>query len=112
MLRVVPAEDRALKPIDLPGATVQVSDPIIGKDDCLSAGFTEYVAPSRLEWTFDYNEVFYVIDGALQVEDLEGSTHTFGPGDLGYIEKGTRAVITVEHRASLVHVTQPAWREP
>ena len=111
MIRVVPAEDRALKPIDLPGATVQVSDPIIGKDDCLSAGFTEYVAPSRLEWTFDYNEVFYMISGALEVHTEGQEPARFEPGDLGYIEKGTTTVIKVPDRALLLHVTQPAWRE-
>ena len=32
---------RELKPFDVPGASVQVSDPIIGQQDCLSAGFTD-----------------------------------------------------------------------
>ena len=41
MIRVVTAADRDLRPIELPGASVQVSDPIIGQQDCLSAGFTE-----------------------------------------------------------------------
>ena len=61
---------REFKPVDVPGASVQVSDPIIGQQDCLSAGFTEYVATSRLEWTFDYNdynEVFYMLEGSLEI---------------------------------------------
>ena len=67
MIRIVPSNQRQLKTFDAPGASVQVSDPIIGAQDCLSAGFTEYVAASRLEWTFEYNEVFYMLDGSLVI---------------------------------------------
>ena len=110
MVRVVHSDKRELTPYDAPGASVRVSDPIIGKDDCLSAGFTEYLAPSRLEWTFDYNEVFYLLDGALDIHEDGQPSVTFNSGDLGYIEKGTSVVITVPERAYLLHVTQPAWR--
>lgn len=110
MVRVVHSDKRELKTYEAPDATVQVSDPIIGKDDCLSAGFTEYVAPSRLEWTFDYNEVFYLLEGSLDIQEDGQPAVTFNPGDLGYIEKGTSTVITVPVRAYLLHVTQPAWR--
>ncbi len=110
MIRIVSSSQRDLKTFDAPGASVQVSDPIIGADDCLSAGFTEYVAPSRLEWTFDYNEVFYLLDGSLEIQE-DGESVTFHAGDLGYVEKGSQVTITVPERAYLLHVTQPAWRE-
>ncbi|MDP6982424.1 MAG: cupin domain-containing protein [Candidatus Latescibacteria bacterium] len=111
MIRVVTKADRDLRPIELPGASVQVSDPIIGQQDCLSAGFTEYDAPSRLEWTFDYNEVFYLLEGSLEIQEGDSEPITFGVGDLGYIEKGSHVFITVPERAYLLHVTQPAWRD-
>ncbi len=76
MVRIVRSDRRDLKPFDVVGAKVHVSDPIVGKDDCLAAGFTEYVAPSRFEWTFDYNEVFYVLDGSLQVQEVEAPSQT------------------------------------
>ena len=53
--------------LDVAGATVQVSDPIIGKGNNLAAGFTEYTEPSRLQWTFTYDEVFFIVEGALEV---------------------------------------------
>ena len=111
MIRIIPADQRQLRPFDAPGASVQVSDPVIGAGDCLSAGFTEYVAPSRLEWTFDYNEVFYMLDGSLEIQQEGETSVVFHTGDLGYIEKGSKVVITVPERAYLLHVTQPAWRE-
>ena len=67
MVQIVKPDQRDMKLYDAPGATVQVSDPILGKDDCLAAGFTEYLEPSRLEWTFDYNEVFFLLKGELEV---------------------------------------------
>jgi ethanolamine utilization protein EutQ (cupin superfamily) len=111
MIRIVPSNQRQLKTFDAPGASVQVSDPIIGAQDCLAAGFTEYVAASRLEWTFEYNEVFYMLDGSLDLQEDGEESVTFRAGDLGYIEKGSKVVITVPERAYMVHVTQPAWRE-
>tara|TARA_Y100000588_G_scaffold211974_1_gene226082 strand:+ start:1132 stop:1404 length:273 start_codon:yes stop_codon:yes gene_type:complete len=89
---------------------VQVSDPIVGKDDCLAAGFTEYLEPSRLEWTFYYNEVFFMLEGALEVHAADQEPVRFETGDLEYIEKDTRTVFTVPERALMLHVTQPAWR--
>ena len=41
MVHIVKPHERDLKLYDAPGAKVQVSDPIIGKEDCLAAGFTE-----------------------------------------------------------------------
>ena len=111
MVQSVKPDQRDMKPYDTPGARVQVSDPILGKDDCLAAGFTEYLAPSRLEWTFDYNEVFFMLKGALEVHAPGQEPVRFEVGDLGYIEMGTSTVITVPEGALLLHVTQPAWRE-
>lgn len=111
MVKIERSNQRKLEPLDVQGAAVHVSDPIIGRENCLSAGFTEYVAPSRLEWTFDYHEIFYVLDGSLDVEEAGQAGVTFKAGDLGYIEKGTRATISVPERALLLHVTQPAWRD-
>jgi ethanolamine utilization protein EutQ (cupin superfamily) len=110
MVQIVKPDQRDMKPYDTPGARVQVSDPILGKDDCLAAGFTEYLAPSRLEWTFD-NEVFFMLKGALEVHAPGQEPVRFEVGDLGYIEMGTSTVITVPEGALLLHVTQPAWRE-
>ena len=111
MVQIVKPDQRDLKPFEVPGIQVQVSDPVIGKDDGFAAGFTEYVSAGTLEWTFDYNEVFYMISGALEVHTEGQEPVRFEPGDLGYIEKGTTTVIKVPDRALLLHVTQPAWRE-
>ena len=109
-MHVVKADRRGLKPFDTPGATVQTSDPIVAEGDCLSAGFTEYTAASRLEWTFDYNEVFFMLRGSLEIQTDGQAAVLFEEGDLGYIEKDTQTVITVPEYAYMVHVTQPAWR--
>ena len=111
MIHIVKPDQRNMKPYDAPGATVQVSDPIIGKEENLSAGFTEYIEPSRLEGTFTYDEVFFVLEGAVEVHATGQEAITYEVGDLGYIEKGTETIITVTEHAYLVHITQPAWRE-
>ncbi len=111
MVQIVKPDQRDMKPYDTPGARVQVSDPILGKDDCLAAGFTGYLASSRLEWAFDYNALFFMLNGALDVHAPGQEPVRFEVGDLGYIEMGTSTVITVPEGALLLHVTQPAWRE-
>ena len=110
MVHVVKADRRGLKPFDTAGATVQTSDPIVGEGDCLSAGFTEYTAASRLTWTFDYNEVFFMLRGSLEIRTDGQAPSLFEEGELGYIEKGTQTTIVVPEYAYMVHVTQPAWR--
>jgi ethanolamine utilization protein EutQ len=93
-----------------PESTVRVADLIVAEQRNLSAGFTEYLKHSRLVWTFDYDEVFYMIEGFLEVH-VEGDTPLrFEVGDLGFIEKGTTASIVVPRHAYLLHVTQPAWQ--
>ena len=110
MIWRVQKDQRNLAALDVPGATVRVSDPIRGAGDKLSAGFTEYAEASRFTWTFDYDEVFFMLEGHLEVQ-LEGQDPVrYEAGDLGYIEKGARTTITVPERAYLLHVTHPAWR--
>jgi len=110
MIYKVEKEQRNLAAFAVPGATVQVSDPIVGVGDKLSAGFTEYPAPSRLMWTFDYDEVFFLLEGCLELQVADQEPVPYEAGDLGYIEKGTQAIIAVPERAYLLHVTHPAWR--
>ena len=50
MIYKVEKNQRNLAAFDVPGATVQVSDPIVGVGNKLSAGFTEYLESSRLVW--------------------------------------------------------------
>lgn len=110
MIWRVEKDQRGLAPYDAPGATVRVSDPIRGAGDRLSAGFTEYTEASRLTWTFDYDEVFFMLEGYLEVQ-VEGQDPVrYEAGDLGYIEKGARTTIVVPERAYMLHVTHPAWR--
>ena len=110
MIWRVQKDQRGLAAFDAPGATVRVSDPIRSAGDRLSAGFTEYVEPSRLTWNFDYDEVFYMLEGNLEVQ-VEGQDPVrYEAGDLGFIEKGTQTIITVPERAFLLHVTHPVWR--
>ncbi len=110
MIHRVRKDERNLAAYDAPGATVRVSDPIRGAGDRLSAGFTEYTEASRLTWTFDYDEVFFMLEGYLEIE-VEGQDPVpYEAGDLGFIEKGARTTITVPERAYMLHVTHPAWR--
>ena len=111
MVRIIKQSQRDLRPFEVPGATVRVSDPVIGSDNNLAAGFTEYTEKSSLEWTFDYDEVFYMLEGALEIHVEGQAPVAFGVGDLGYIEKSTKTTIVVPAHAYLLHFTQPAWRE-
>tara|TARA_B110000014_G_scaffold254018_1_gene234116 strand:+ start:244 stop:594 length:351 start_codon:yes stop_codon:yes gene_type:complete len=108
MIHIVKSSERKLTPFPIEGAQVRVSDPIIATDKELSVGYTEYYAASRLEWVFDYNEAFLMLEGSLEVH-ADGQIQRFEAGDLGFIEKGTETTIVVAERAYLLHITQPAW---
>ena len=94
MIYKVEQDQRDLAAFDVPGATVQVSDPIVGVGDKLAAGFTD----------------FFMLEGHLEIQVAGQEPVQYEAGDLGYIEKGTQTIITVPERAYLVHVTHPAWR--
>ena len=111
MIEIVKTHQRDLQWLDVAKVTVRVSDPIIGKGNNLAAGFTEYTEPSILEWTFTYDEVFFVMAGALEVHVEGQDPVTFELGDLGYISTGTETTIVVPRHAYLLHVTQPACGE-
>jgi ethanolamine utilization protein EutQ (cupin superfamily) len=111
VIHVVRKNERNLEPVEIPGVSVRACDPIMGKDGCLSAGFSEYDAPCSFSWTFEYNEVFFMIEGELSLAIDGGEPIMFQPGDLGYIEAGAATTITVPQHAYFLHVTQPAWRE-
>ena len=111
MVQVVKADERDLVPVDIPGISVRACDPVRASDGALSAGFTEYLEPCDFEWTFDYNEVFFMLEGNLEIRTAEGQRFAFGPGDMGYIENGTPTRIVVSKRALFVHFTQPAWMD-
>ena len=88
MISRVRKDQRNLAAYDVPGATVRVSDPIRGAGDKLSAGFTEYMEASRLTWTFDYDEVFFMLEGNLEIQ-VEGQDPVrYEAGDLGYHREG------------------------
>lgn len=111
MIQVVRAEERELQPVDIPGIRVEACDPVVGKDGCLSAGFSKYLEPCRLEWTFSYNEVFFMLEGSLEIQVPGEESIEFESGDLGYIEEGTQTTIVVDDSAYFVHFTHPAWSE-
>ena len=104
-------DERGMEMYEAPGATVRVADPIVGRKKNLAAGFTEYLKPSRLEWTFTYDEVFFMLEGELSVQEEGFEPVKFEVGDLGYLPKGTRTLIVVPEHALLLHLTQPAWQD-
>ena len=111
MVHLIKEGQRNLESIEVPGATaVRVADCFVGKEKNLAAGFTEYGAPSRLQWTFDYDEVFFMLEGSLEIHVEGREPLVFDAGDLGYVEKGTDTTIVVPQRAYFLHMTQPAWR--
>ena len=111
MIHIVKSSERNLLPVDLPGIPARACDPVLAEDRSLSAGFSEYTEACSFEYTFGYNEVFYMIEGELTLQPPDGGPVHFHPGDLGHIEKGTTTQITVEDRAYFLHVTSPAWVE-
>ena len=80
VIRIVKAGERELQPLNLRGINVRACDPIPGPANCISAGFGEYVEPRRLDWTFDYHEVFFMLEGAPKIHVPGEEPVRFEPG--------------------------------
>ncbi|WEG72771.1 cupin domain-containing protein [Vagococcus intermedius] len=62
---------------------------------------------TTFDWTLDYDEIDYIIDGTLTVI-IEGRRITAGPGEIMLIPKGSPIQFSVEGDARFVYVTYPA----
>lgn len=62
---------------------------------------------TTFDWTLDYDEIDYVIDGTLTIikDKMQVSA---GPGEVILIPKGSRIQFSVPERARFIYVTYPA----
>lgn len=62
---------------------------------------------STFDWTLNYDEVDYVIDGTLKVIGKNG-TATANAGQIILIPKGSKIKFSVEDAARFIYITYPA----
>ncbi len=75
----------------------------------LGAGLMEMEA-TTFSWTLNYDEMDYVIEGALSVL-IGGEKITAGPGEVIYIPKGSSIQFSVAGRARFLYFVYPAdWQ--
>lgn len=72
----------------------------------LGCGIMEMEA-TTFDWTLNYDEVDYVIEGSLTIIK-NGMSVTAGPGELILIPKGSAIQFSVPGRARFLYVTYPA----
>lgn len=66
---------------------------------------------TTFDWTLDYDEIDYVIDGELTIVK-DRMRVTAGPGEIILIPKGSRIQFSVPERARFIYVTYPAdWNK-
>ena len=66
---------------------------------------------TTFDWTLDYDEIDYVIDGELTIVK-DRMRVTAGPGEIILIPKGSRIQFSVPESARLMYVTYPAdWNK-
>lgn len=66
---------------------------------------------TTFDWTLNYDEIDYVIEGSLTIKHGDGSV-TAGPGELILIPKGSKIQFSVPEKARFLYVTYPAdWAE-
>lgn len=73
---------------------------------CLGCGIME-MEQTTFDWTLDYNEIDYVIDGTLTIIK-DGTCVTAGPGEIILIPKGSKIQFSVPEKARFLYVTYPA----
>lgn len=76
----------------------------------LDAGWGRYGKGVSLEWTLDYDEVFFVIEGVMTIRTADGA-HTARAGDFFFITRGTPVVYQADQDVRFFYVTYPHWQE-
>lgn len=72
----------------------------------MGAGIMEMKA-TTFEWTLNYDEVGYVIEGNLEIL-IDDRKVSIGPGELYLIPKGSKIEFSVKDYARYLYVTYPA----
>lgn len=78
----------------------------LGESPRLGCGIME-MERTTFDWTLDYDEIDYVIEGRLTIHGNGGSV-TAGPGELILIPRGSKIQFSVENKARFIYVTYPA----
>jgi ethanolamine utilization protein EutQ (cupin superfamily) len=76
----------------------------------LDAGWGRYKKGTALEWTLDYDEVFFVTEGVMTIRTA-GKAHTAKAGEFFFITRGTPVVYQADEDVRFFYVTYPHWRE-
>lgn len=63
---------------------------------------------TTFDWTLNYDEIDYVIEGKLTVYNREGGSVTAGPGEIILIPKGSSIQFSVPEKARFLYITYPA----
>lgn len=76
----------------------------------LGCGIME-MEKTTFDWTLNYDEIDYVIDGSLTII-ANGKSVTAGPGEIILIPKGSKIQFSVLQSARFLYVTYPAdWAD-
>ena len=62
---------------------------------------------TTFDWTLNYDEIDYVIEGTLTIRSQDGSV-TASPGEIILIPKGSKIQFSVPGKARFLYVTYPA----
>ncbi len=93
--------------IQRPEMDVRLKDVITAKHGSpMSAGFMS-LHKGQFPWTFDYDEIEYVIEGELHIITDQGTVVGL-PGDVIFIPKGSNIQFATPSWAKFLYVTYPA----
>ena len=94
-----------------PGDRVYLKDMLaLDENRNLACGFME-MEESEFDWTLNYDEVDYVIEGTLEIK-TEGRKVTGNAGDVIMIPKGSSISFSAPSHVKFFYVTYPAnWSE-
>ncbi len=112
-LRLVRGSSVVCEPFDTghPGDKVGIRDILGIKESPNMAGGFMTMEQSSFDWTLNYDEIDYVIEGNLEFK-VNGKTYRGGPGDVFYIPANTSLTFSAPGRVRFFFVTYPAnWAE-
>mgnify|MGYP000141495168 CR=1 FL=1 len=78
--------------------------------DTIDAGWLKWGKGESLEWTLEYDEIMYVVEGVFSISTSEGA-QTAEAGSFFFISKGQALTYSSDEGALLFYVTYPHWVE-
>jgi uncharacterized cupin superfamily protein len=105
-----PKHEFLVKAVDGIDTRFLVTDALVVKDGQLAASIFE-CGPAVLDFGIEFDEISYVLEGEIEIEDMENAKRYFvTKGSFYFLSKGCKTRFHIRKPTRLVFFHTPYWR--